>query len=192
VFLSGAVGPSTERAVAGPALLATGMSDPEPPRSPPKPPRPEKPSTANSVAFTIDVGTGHVDKIEVVERDGVRRELNGEERAELVKGGGPTLEAIFAQTFIAGIDSVLGDGAGDEVEETESEAEKALVRELLQPMIQRSAAGRLLRPEVLRHAVLRALVQDAATSAPSEGGPDRKVRRRASRSRAQPSLGAKP
>jgi hypothetical protein len=160
------------------------MSAPEPPKpqaksqtkSAAKSPASEKPQgagSAGSVTFTIDAGTGHVDRVEVIDRDGVRRELNGEERADLVKEAGPTLETIFEETFLAGIDSVLGDGAREE-EEPETEAEKALVRGLLQPMIQRSAARRLLGREVLRKAVMRALVQDASTPSPSAagGGPE--------------------
>lgn len=177
VFSPPAVGSSTERAGASLALFAADMSAPQPPKPPAKPPKPptksaasENPPDVKSVAFTIDAGTGHVDRIEVIDRDGVRHELNGKERADLVKEAGPTLETIFEETFLAGIDSVLGDGAREE-EEPETEVEKALVRGLLQPMIQRSAARRLLGREVLRKAVMRALIQDASTPPPSAAGP---------------------
>ncbi len=172
MFFSGRLGSSTERAVVGPALFTAPMSDSEGfPEPPSKPQGSERPAGAKSVAVTIDAGTGHVDRIEIIEGNGARRELSGQERADLVEEAtGPTLETIFERSFLAGIDSVLGDGAREE-EEPESEGERALVRGLLQPMIERSAAQGLLRREVLRKAVLRALVQDASTPPPSAGGP---------------------
>jgi hypothetical protein len=127
-----------------------------------------KPPGAKCVAFTIDAGTGHVDRVEIIEGDGARRELSGQERAELIRpGDGPTLETIFEQSFLAGIDSVLGDDGEDE---PQSDMEQALVHGLVQPMIERSAARGLLRREVLRKAVLQALVQDASTPPPQAGG----------------------
>jgi hypothetical protein len=137
---------------------------------------PDRPSalgqgdSAKSVTFTIDAGTGRIDRVEVIDRNGARRELNGQERADLARQpAGPTLETMLEQAFLAGIDTLLGDGAREE-EEPQSEGEKALVRGLLRPMIQRSAARRLMRREVLRQAIFRSLVEEAASPPPAASG----------------------
>jgi hypothetical protein len=141
------------------------------------PKRAEGAAGVRRIAFILDAGTGQVDRIEMIERDGARRELSGPERAALVKGkGGPSLEAMLEEAFIAGIDSVLGDGVGED-EGPESEGEKALERSLLRPMMQRSAARRLMRREVLRQAVLQALVQDVAARRARGGSAKRAVPR---------------
>ena len=128
---------------------------PRPPRNAP----PASPAAAEPqrLSITLDLATGQVDDMEIVAADGARRELSRQERSALAGDkGGPSLEAIVEQAFAAGIEYVLGDGdAADE--EPQSEAEHALLR----PMIQHSAARRLMRREVLRRAVLGHLVRTA-------------------------------
>jgi hypothetical protein len=118
---------------------------------------------AGLVTFTLDTASGHIVKLEVVDGSGARREPTADERTALIrKAGGSTLEDILEQTFEAGIISVLGDGAEDEEDEEAHETEEdATIRHLiLAPMIERSAARRLMQREVLGRAVLATLVQD--------------------------------
>jgi hypothetical protein len=65
------------------------------------------------------------------------------------------------EAFEAGIDCVLGDSA--EPSETDRDAE--LRHELVAPLIQRSSASRLLKPEILDRAILGTLMQHAVNPA---------------------------
>jgi hypothetical protein len=126
---------------------------------------------AGLVTFTLDTSTGRIVGLELVDGSGARRQATAEERRALVrKAGGATLEHIFEQTFEAGIVSVLGDDVEDEEDEEAAEEtpEDATIRHLiLAPMIERSAASRLMRRDVLGRAVLATFVQDMVGEAPS-------------------------
>lgn len=115
------------------------------------------------VSFTIDVRTGKLVKLEAVAPGGARRELSADETVRLATQRGSTLEDVLERTFEAGITSVL-DGAALEEAETETEDELKLRRLILRPMIEKSAAGRLMKREVLGRAILGTLIKDALAS----------------------------
>lgn len=124
------------------------------------PGRAEQPASGELIAFTVDPAAGRVVKIERVDSAGERHELSAEETARLPRGDGkPTLERIVEQAFEAGIDCVLGDGAEGE---RESNEDTELSRALLQSLIERSAAKRLLQHEVLGPAIIGTLMEQAA------------------------------
>ena len=113
-------------------------------------------STGKLIAFTIDANTAQVVKLESLDATGARHELSDEEKATLVHEGAGKLEDALKQAFEAGIDCVLGDGAQDESAESQEDAK--LRHLLLTPLIEHSAARRLLQPEVLHRAILETLV----------------------------------
>lgn len=121
-----------------------------------------EPST-DLVSFTIDVKSGRIVKLEAVAPGGARRELSADETFRLATPRGSTLEDVLERTFEAGITSVL-DGAPLEEAETETEDELKLRRLILRPMIEKSAAGRLMKREVLGRAILGTLIKDAMAS----------------------------
>ena len=118
------------------------------------------------LSLTINVKTGQVVKIESVDSSGARRELSDEEKANLTKEKvAPNLEAIVEQAFEAGIDCVLGNGAGEE-DQPESKEDANLRHLLLRPLIEDSAAKRLIRRDVLSRTILKTMVQQAIGSRP--------------------------
>lgn len=119
------------------------------------------------VSFTIDVKSGRIVKLEAVAAGGARRELSANETVRLAQRGS-TLEDVLERTFEAGITSVL-DGAALDEGETETEDELKLRRLILRPMIEKSAAGRLMKRDVLGRAILGTLIKDAmaAQASPS-------------------------
>jgi hypothetical protein len=124
------------------------------------------------LTVTIQTRTGQIVKIESVDDTGARHELSDEEKASLAKERGEvTLETVLEQAFEAGIASVLGDEASDEPqgfgdESPESEEDADLRRMLLRPLIERSAAKRLMRRDVLSRVILETLIQHAASRVP--------------------------
>jgi len=134
-------------------------------RKPKAPSRPSARSVRTTlVAFTIDAGTGRTVKVEGVDASGARHELSGAEEASLAKTGtGATLESVVEQAFEAGVSCLLGEAA-DEEATPESEEEAVLCRKLLRSLIGRSAARSLVRRDVLRRAIVRTLIEDAAGS----------------------------
>jgi len=124
---------------------------------------------AERLTFTIDPRTGRVDRLEKVDAGGDRREFEPQDQVRLgMEKGARSLEQIVERAFLAGMEYALGDDE-DEPDEPPSKAE----HELLRPLIQHSAARRLLQPEVLRRAALEDLVRDAisaqATGAKASG-----------------------
>ena len=79
------------------------------------------------------------------------------------------MEAIIEQAFEAGIAYVLGD-EGDEDDPMESEKDANLRHLLLQPLIENSAAKRLIRGDVLSRAILKTLIDHATGSRPGARG----------------------
>lgn len=122
------------------------------------------------IAFTIDTSTAQIVKLESLDTAGDRHELTDDEKASLVHEGTGKLEDVLEQAFEAGIDCVLGEGAQDGAEESQGEAK--LRHLLLTPLIEHSAAKRLLQPEVLHRAILETLVQHSMkpTAASSRSG----------------------
>lgn len=127
--------------------------------------------SAGLVSFTIDVKSGRIVKLETVGPGGERRELSAEETLRLAPRRESTLEDVLERTFEAGINSVLDGASLEEEAEGETEEESRLRRLILRPMIERSAAGRLLKREVLGRAIIGTLIQDAVASQSSASAP---------------------
>ena len=110
------------------------------------------------LTVTIDTKTGQIIKIEGANGTRARHELSDEEKASLAKKAGrATLEAIIEEAFEAGIACGLGEEA-DEDEPGESEKDANVRHLLLRPLIENSAAKRLMRRDVLSRAILKTLI----------------------------------
>ena len=122
------------------------------------------------VTVTMHAKTGQITKIEGVNGSGAHHELSDEEKASLAnETGKTTLEAIVEEAFEAGIAYVLGD-EGDEDDPVESEKDANLRHLLLRPLIEDSAAKRLLRRDVLSRASVKTLIDHAPGSRPGARG----------------------
>jgi hypothetical protein len=120
-------------------------------------------------AFTFDVNTGTVVTFESVDPAGRRHKLSKSEKIDLAKENHvPTLEVLLENAFEAGIACVLGEGSQAGVTERETPDDKDLRRLLLKPLIERIAAARLMKREVLRQAIVQTLLEDVTKSADSE------------------------
>ena len=118
------------------------------------------------LTVTIDANTGQIVKIERANGPRAHHELSEKEKADLAKvSGKATLEAIVEQAFEAGMAYVLGDG-GDEDDPMESEKDANLRHLLLRPLIENSAAKRLIQRDVLSRAILKTLIDHATGSRP--------------------------
>ena len=122
------------------------------------------------LTVTIHAKTGQIVKIERVKGPDAHHELTAEEKASLAKEAGrATLETIIEQAFEAGIAYGLGEG-GDEDDPMESEKDANLRHLLLRPLIENSAAKRLIQRDVLSRAILKTLIDHATGSRPGAGG----------------------
>jgi hypothetical protein len=121
-------------------------------------------SQSGLITATIEAATGKIVAVRSVDDEGEASDLTTDRRAKLAKeSGGATLEDLFEQAFEAGIACVLGDSPEDaDAIEAESEEDAVLRREILRPMIEKSAARRLMRQEVLGRAIVGTLIQKAA------------------------------
>jgi hypothetical protein len=138
------------------------------------------PSAMKLFAFTIDANTAQIVKLETLDASGARHELSEEEKASLREGTEGGLEEFVERAFEAGIACVLGSGEGqDKVDESAEEAE--LRHLLLTPLIEHSAARRLMQREALSRAILGTLIQHAtkepaaAESSPATGTPSERA-----------------
>ena len=126
------------------------------------------------LTVTIDTNTGQIVKIEGVNGTRARHELSEAEKASLAKKmGKATLEAIIEEAFEAGIACGLGEGADEdepEDEPVESVKDANLRHLLLRPLIENSAAKRLIRRDVLSRAILKTLIDQATGSSPGARG----------------------
>ena len=121
------------------------------------------------LTVTIDANTGQIVKIERANGPNAH-ELTAEEKASLAKASGrATLEAIIERAFEAGLAYGLGD-EGDEDDSMESEKDANLRHLLLRPLIENSAAKRLIRRDVLSRAILKTLIDQATGSSPAARG----------------------
>jgi hypothetical protein len=135
---------------------------PEARRSKTPPAAAERPASPNLVSLTLDAATGRIVKIEGMDAAGARRELTEDQRARLARtDAGATLQGVVEQAFEAGIAYVLGDRTGEE-EPPESDDDAELSRMLLQSLIKRSAAERLMHREILARAIVGTLIDQAA------------------------------
>lgn len=122
----------------------------------------ERPSSPDLVSLTIDAATGRIVKVEGTDAAGARRELSEDERTRLAKAdAGATLRGVVEQAFEAGIACVLGAPGGEE-EPPEAEDDAELSHLLLQSLIKRSAAERLMQREILGPAIVGTLIEQAA------------------------------
>ena len=122
-------------------------------------------SEGKLIAFTIDTNTAQIVKLESLDATGARHELSDEEKASFVHEGAGKLEDALEEAFEAGIDCVLGDGAQDQAEESQEDAKLRHI--LLTPLLEHSAAKRLLQPEVLHRAIMETLVQHSMKPIPA-------------------------
>src|SRR5688572_2685999 len=124
---------------------------------------------AGLITATIEAATGRIVEVRSINAAGASAELTTDRRARLSKqSGDATLEDLVEQAFEAGIACVLGD-ADLEASESDDEEDIALRRQILRPMIENSAARRLVQKEVLGRAIVGTLIQRAAAKAPEAG-----------------------
>ena len=119
------------------------------------------PAGGNLFSFTLDATTGEVVKVETLNAEGTRRKVPERQRKTLARKGRERVEEVLVEAFEAGIDCVLGDSS--EPSETERDAE--LRHDLVAPLIKRSSASRLLKPESLNRAILGTLMQHSVSPA---------------------------
>ena len=149
--------PEPKPSSAAPPSAAAADTTPAKTKAAAKPaPEPATLEPANLVTFTLDVTTGAVVSVEKIESGGARRALSDEDAQQLAGTARETIEGIVERAFEAGIACVLGSDA-DDAEETDDDA--PLTRLLLEPLIDRSAARRLMRREVLDRAALASLIR---------------------------------
>ena len=131
--------------------------------------------TSDLLTLTIHAKTGHIVKIESVDSTGAHHELSDEEKANLAKERSKaTVEAIIEQAFEAGVACVLG-GTDGEDDLSESAKDAEIRRLLLRPLIEDSAAKRLMQRDILSRAILATLIQNSTSSRPDrESGPARR------------------
>lgn len=121
--------------------------------------------TEGTIVVTLNAGTGSIEKIEIVGRDGSRHELSAKEASGfLAEHPKSTLEDVVQEAFEAGIACVLDDwsdvGAADDGS-SESREDALLHEILLGALIQRTAAKRLLSRDVLNRAMLGTIISEA-------------------------------
>jgi len=122
-------------------------------------------SAARLFTFTIDANTAQIVKLESRAPNGARHELSGQEKASLVSDAiDNRLESLVEQAFEAGIACVLDDANEDLMQESAEDAE--ITRLLLRPLIERTAARRLLHRDVLGRAMLGSLIRQSIESGP--------------------------
>ena len=112
------------------------------------------------VVVTLKASTGSIVSVEIAAADGSRHPLTDGETERLV-GERPTFASLVHDAFEAGIACVLDDGGADEVA-GESEEDVDLHDALLDALIERSAAKRLLRRETLQSAALSTIIHSAS------------------------------
>jgi hypothetical protein len=118
------------------------------------------------LTLTIHAKTGHIVKIESVDSTGAHHEFSDEERANLAKEKSEaTVEAIIEQAFEAGVACGLGDVDGED-DPPESTKDADVRRLLLRPLIEESAAKRLMQRDILSRAILATLIQNSTSSRP--------------------------
>jgi len=112
-----------------------------------------------TVTITIDADSAEVVRIEGVDPTGARHDLSDDEKASFIKERrDERLAEVVEQAFEAGIASVLG--VEDEEETAEESPEDAdFRRQLLAPLIERSAIRRLTERAALNRAILGTLVE---------------------------------
>jgi len=112
-----------------------------------------------TVTITIDADSAEVVRIEGVDPTGARHDLSDDEKVSFIKERrDERLAEVVEQAFEAGIASVLGVEDEEETAE-ESPEDSELRRQLLAPLIERSAVRRLTERAALNRAILGTLVE---------------------------------
>jgi hypothetical protein len=128
---------------------------------------PDAPFSPTRITATIDAVTGKIIDIRSVDDGGAARALTAERRARLSQqSGGATIEDMIEQAFEAGIACVLGDDANDDAAEPETEADAALRRQILRPMIENSTVRSAMRQDALGRAIVATLMKNASPASP--------------------------
>ena len=131
-------------------------------------------SNGGLITATIEAATGKIIDVWSVDDAGEATELTTDRRARLSQQiGEASLEDLFEQAFEAGIASVLGDDEADADADAESEEDAALRHQILQPMIEHSAARRLIQQDVLGRAIIGTLIRKAAARSTEAVSPSR-------------------
>jgi hypothetical protein len=113
-----------------------------------------------TVTITIDADSAEVVRVEGVDASGARHELSDEEKTNIIKERrDERLAELVEQAFEAGIASVLGVEEGEEETTQESPEDTEFRRQLLAPLIERSAIRRLTERAALNRAMLGTLIE---------------------------------
>ena len=159
---------------AGPAAAAARAAEGSAKSAAKAPAGAAPPATASDsedlVVVTLKASTGSIVSVEMAAPDGSRHALTDSETARLV-GERPTFASLVHDAFEAGIACVLDNGGGADERSGESAEDVDLHDALLDALIERSAARRLLSQDTLRSAVLGTIMHAAseATSAQPTG-----------------------
>lgn len=121
----------------------------------------DRPAT-KYLTVTIDADSARVIRIEGQNASGARHELTRDERRSLASGSDDRLDDLLERAFEAGIACVLGGDA--DVDATQESPEDAqLRRQLLAPLIERSAVNHLRESGALNRAILNTLIDPSKT-----------------------------
>ena len=115
------------------------------------------------LTVVIDADSAQVVRVEGQDTTGARHELSADEKTRLAKRvTADRLEDLVEEAFEAGIACVLGgDTAPDPTKESPEDAE--LRRQLLAPLIERSAVKRWMDRGALNRAIVNTLIDHATT-----------------------------
>jgi len=141
------------------------------------PPTSQPSQNADLLSITVNAKTGQIVKVESIDDAGIRRDLSDEMKADLAKERGKdTLEELLERAFEAGIACVLG---GATAEDNGLDEEEARLRQLLlRPLIRRSAAERLMQPDVLARAILETMIRNTIKPGPEDAAASGLARKR--------------
>jgi len=149
--------PSDEGVPAGGSREAQGRE-----RTAPKQPEVASAQVENDlVLVTLKASTGSIVKVEAIEPDGSRHELSAADTVRLA-GERPTFSSLVHDAFEAGVACILDDGATPDENAAESKEEAELHDALLDALMERSGARRLLSREILASAVLGTIISEAS------------------------------
>jgi hypothetical protein len=125
------------------------------------------------VVVTLRMSDGSIVTIEAADSGGARHELTAAEAARLLADGrGATMKGLVHEAFEAGIACILDESLDEAADEASGESrEDALLHdELLDSLIERSPAKRLLRRDVLNSALLGTIISEASIPPPPAAG----------------------